>query len=70
MKKKKQTQNPNDPLRGLRKTGSFTYNDKSYDIMLSPKGTLAFVENGKWVDDPQLQNVLMEELLKANQTAE
>lgn len=67
MKKKKNNPASANPLQGFRMTGMITFQETPYEVLLSKKGDIAFARQGKWIEDPVLQNQLMEYLLQANQ---
>lgn len=62
MKKQNET-----PLKGYRKTGSFSFDGKPVEIWIHSKtGSLVFVRDGQMVQDAALQDRMMETLQKAN----
>ncbi len=58
---------PNSLPRGFRKTGSFRFNNQPCEILINSKsGELMFSLDGKIVEDPALQDELMQEFQKLN----
>ncbi len=63
----KPKKNASDPLRGFRQQGVFIYEGQPVKLLINPKsGQLLFEMNGRIVEEPALQNTLMDAFQKAN----
>ncbi len=63
-RKNKEDQNP---MRGFRKTGSFTWQSKSCDVWINGRNQqLMFCLDGKPVEDPAVQDEMMKTFLQLN----